>query len=74
MLVEVLATAAGFVIENARAYAQSERRRRWLEASVRITEALQPPLEMDEALRQIAIGARRVVRAAAVALLSAGGR
>jgi signal transduction histidine kinase len=69
MLVEVLATAAGFVIENARAYAQSERRRQWLEASVQITEALQPPIEMEEALRQITVGARRVVRAAAVALL-----
>jgi signal transduction histidine kinase len=69
MLVEVLATAAGFVIENARAYAQSERRRLWLEASVQITEALQPPIEMAEAFRQITVGARRVVRAAAVALL-----
>jgi signal transduction histidine kinase len=69
MLVEVLATAAGFVIENARAYAQSERRRQWLEASVQITEALQPPIEMEEALRQITVGARRVVRADAVALL-----
>lgn len=69
MLVGVLATAAGFVIENARAFAQSERRRQWLEASVRITEALQPPIETDEALRQITVGARRVIRAAAVALL-----
>jgi signal transduction histidine kinase len=69
MLVAVLATAAGFVIENARAYSQSERRRQWLEASVQITEALQPPIEMDEALRQITVGARRVIRAAAVALL-----
>jgi signal transduction histidine kinase len=69
MLVQVLATAAGFVIENARAYAQSERRRLWLEASVQITEALQPPIEMAEAFRQITVGARRVVRAAAVALL-----
>ncbi len=71
MLVQVLATAAGFVIENARAYAQSERRRQWLEASVQITEALQPPIETDEAFRQITVGARKVVRAAAVALLLA---
>ena len=68
-LVRVLAKAAGFVIDNARAYAQSERRRLWLEASVQITEALQPPIEMVEAFRQITVGARRVVRAAAVALL-----
>jgi signal transduction histidine kinase len=69
MLVGVVASAAGFVIENARAYAQSERRRLWLEASVQITEALQPPIQMDEAVRQITVGARKVVRAAAVALL-----
>ena len=68
-LVEVLASAAGFVIENARAYAQSERRRLWLEASVQITEALHPPIEMDEALRQITVGARKVVHGSAVALL-----
>ena len=32
-LVEALARAAGYVIENARAYGLSERRRQWLEAS-----------------------------------------
>ena len=69
MLVGVLATAAGYVIDNARAYAQSERRRQWLEASVQITEALQPPIDMDEALRQIIVGARRLARAVLVALL-----
>ena len=68
-LVEVLATAAGFVIENARAYAQSERRRQWLEASAQVSEALQPPVRLDDALRQIAIGARRVSRASAVAVV-----
>ena len=68
-LVQVFATAAGFVIENARAYAQSERRRRWLEASVHIAEALQPPVEPEMALRQIAVGARSVVRAESAALL-----
>jgi len=69
MLVEVLATAAGFVIENARAYAQSERRRQWLEASAQVSEALQPPVRIDDALRQIAIGARRVSGASVVAVL-----
>jgi hypothetical protein len=69
MLVEALATSAGFVIENARTYAQSERRRQWLEASAQITEALQPPIRLDTALRQIAIGARRVSGAAAVGVV-----
>jgi signal transduction histidine kinase len=69
MLVEVLASAAGFVIENAQTFARSERRRQWLEATARVTEALQPPVQLEEALRQIVIGARRVTGSDAVALL-----
>lgn len=68
-LVGVLATAAGFVIENAQTFARSERRRQWLEATARVTEALQPPVRLEEALRQIVVGARRVSGASAVALL-----
>ncbi len=68
-LVGVLATAAGFVIENAQTFARSERRRQWLEATARVTDALQPPVQLEEALRQIVVGARRVSGAAAVALL-----
>ncbi|HET6625779.1 MAG TPA: GAF domain-containing protein [Nocardioidaceae bacterium] len=73
LLVEALATAAGFVVENARAYAQSERRRLWLEASAQVTEALQPPVRLADALRQIAIGARRVSDASAVAVVQRKG-
>ena len=69
MLVEGLATAAGFVIENARTFAQSERRRQWLEASAQIIEALQPPVRVDDALRHIAIGARRASGASVVAVV-----
>lgn len=68
-LVMALASAAGFVIENARDYAQSERRRQWLEATAQINDALQPPVRLDDALRQIAIGARRVAAASAVAVV-----
>lgn len=68
-LVQVFASAAGFVIENARSYTQSERRRRWLEASAQITETLQPPADLEAAVRQIVIGARRVARAEMVALV-----
>jgi signal transduction histidine kinase len=68
-----LAAAAGFVIENARDYTQSERRRQWLEATAQINEALQPPVRLDDALRQIAIGARRVSDASAVAVLRRAG-
>ena len=38
LLVRGLATAAGFVIENARAYGLSERRRQWLEATADLAE------------------------------------
>ncbi len=41
------ARAAGYVIENARAYGLSERRRQWLEASAELTETLQPPIELE---------------------------
>ncbi len=71
MLVGALATAAGFVIDNARAYARSERRRQWLEASARIAEALQPPVHIADALREIATGACRVSGALAVAVVQA---
>ncbi len=68
-LVLALAKTAGFVIENARAYAQSERRRQWLEASAHIAEALQPPIRLDDAMKQIAVGTRRASQAAAVGVV-----
>ncbi len=69
MLVEALATAAGSVIDNARNFARNERRRRWLEASEQILEALQPPVDVDEALEEIAGVARRVTGATAVGVV-----
>jgi len=72
LLVDALATTAGFVIENARAYALSERRRGWLEASARLTEALQPPIDTEDALARIAFGARGVSGASVVAVLQRG--
>ena len=74
-LVQALASAAGFVIENARAYGLSERRRRWLEAAAELTETLQPPVDLPLALRQISSAARSVSGAAAAAVIAlpAGG-
>ncbi len=69
VLVEALAAAAGFVIENAQTFARSERRRQWLEANARVTDALAPPVQLDEAVRQVVAGARRLTSAGAVALL-----
>lgn len=71
-LVQALASSAGFVIQNARAYALSERQRAWLEASTRLNEALQPPVEMSEALQHIAVAARAASGALAVGLLRVG--
>ena len=71
-LVAQLARAAGFVIENARAYGLSERRRQWLEASAELAAALQPPVELDQALREITTAARSVSGARATAILSLG--
>lgn len=68
--VEALARAAGFVIENARAYGLSERRRQWLEAMAELAEALQPPVALDRALRRLTTAARTVSGARATALLS----
>ena len=70
LLVEALARAAGYVIENARAYGLSERRRQWLEASAELTEALQPPVQIDLALEKITQAARVVAGARAAAVLS----
>lgn len=68
-LVLALASAAGFVIDNARAYMLSERRRQWLEASADLTEALQPPISMDRALRRFTTAARSLSGAAATAVV-----
>ncbi|HEY6932214.1 MAG TPA: GAF domain-containing protein, partial [Marmoricola sp.] len=67
-LVEVLASAAAHVIDNARSYAQSERRRLWLEAAEQVRELLQPPADVSAALAQIAISARRLASATAAAV------
>jgi signal transduction histidine kinase len=68
-LVLALATAAGFVIDNARAYRLSERRRQWLEASAALTEALQPPASIEGALAEFTRAARALSGAAATAVV-----
>lgn len=71
-LVDALARAAGFVIDNARVFARSERRRQWLEASAAIVEALQPPVQLSAALGRIVQGTLRVSGAVAVAVVQRG--
>ena len=57
-LVVALTQGATPAIENARAYGVSERRRRLLEASAALSEALQPPMTPDAALQEILVRAR----------------
>jgi signal transduction histidine kinase len=72
LLVQGLATAAGFVIENARAYGLSERRRQWLEAWAELADELQPPIELAEALQHLTRSVRTVSRALATAVVRFG--
>jgi signal transduction histidine kinase len=68
-LVEALANAAGMAIQNARAYELSERQRAWLEASARLSEALQPGTTTTEALALVTIAARLVSGARAAGIV-----
>ncbi|NYD57822.1 signal transduction histidine kinase [Nocardioides marinisabuli] len=70
VLVEALASAAGFVIDNARAYGLSERRRQWLQAAAELSDALQPPVPREDALERIAWSACAMARADAAAIVS----
>jgi signal transduction histidine kinase len=69
VLVLALASAAGFVIDNARAFGLSERRRQWLEASAALVDTLQPPVDLDDALELITNSVRSVSRAEAAAVV-----
>ncbi len=70
-LVETLARTAGYVVENARAYGLSERRRRWLETSADLYAMLQPPLDPATAIAYVARAARTMSGARAAAVVGA---
>jgi len=74
--VVALATAAGTAIANARLYAESERRRAWVEASAEITTALLGRLRSGAALSLVVRKARELSDAdvAALAVEDADGR
>ena len=69
-LVQKLATAAGSVIDNARTFGLSERRRQWLEAVAELTADLEPPVDLGLALRRIAAATRSFSGADSTAVLS----
>jgi signal transduction histidine kinase len=58
--VTALAAAAGVVIDNARLYADTERRRRWHEVTAEITQLLLGEFDPEDALQLIARRAREV--------------
>ena len=58
--VTALAVAAGVVIDNARLYADTERRRRWHEVTAEITQLLLDDYDPQDALQLIASRAREV--------------
>ncbi len=64
-----LAGVAGVLIENARAYGLSERRRAWLEAAATLPDTLQPPIDWPAWLGQVTTTARRAARSTAVAIV-----
>jgi signal transduction histidine kinase len=67
--VTALAAAAGVVIDNARLYADTERRRRWHEVTAEITQLLLGEFEPAETLQLIARRAREVSGAVLGAVL-----
>ena len=70
--VGALARVAGVAVRNARAYALSERRREWVEATAELAEAFHPPVRLVELLTRIVAGARRIVRGSSAAVVGAG--
>ncbi|ACZ87657.1 GAF domain-containing sensor histidine kinase [Streptosporangium roseum] len=68
-IVTALAAAAGVAIENARLYADSRRRERWLQASAEVTTSLLSGAEPGQVLTLIARRAREMAGADVVAVL-----
>jgi signal transduction histidine kinase len=66
---EALAQMAGFVVENAQAYAISERRRRWLEMFGDLSDGLQPPVSLATALSRVVSAVRLASGAAASSIV-----
>lgn len=64
-----LAGAAGVLIENARAYGLSERRRRWLEAMSALPDTIQPPIDWSRSLHRVCEIGRRASGSEALAIL-----
>ena len=64
-----LTRVAEVAMDNARAYADSERRRFWVQAAAELAETLHPPVEIEKTLAAVAAGVRRVAAASFAAVL-----
>ncbi len=64
-MVRVLATEAGIAIGNARMYAATRQRERWIDGSVAVTTALLAGSDVDDALAVVAEQARKLADSAA---------
>jgi signal transduction histidine kinase len=72
-LVGRLAALAAPLIGNAIAFDDSERRRRWLEGTVKVAAALAPTMRPEDARAQLVSGVRSVAGSPLVALLECEG-
>lgn len=66
---QTLAEVAGHVIANARTHAISERRHRWREAGIAMSDMLQDSVHVDDALHEVATRLREVADATLVAVI-----
>ncbi|MFD7668276.1 GAF domain-containing protein [Streptomyces sp. NPDC059788] len=64
-MVRVLATEAGIAIGNARMYAATRQRERWIDGSAAVTTALLAGSDVDDALAVVAEQARKLAESAA---------
>ncbi|KUL40417.1 histidine kinase [Streptomyces sp. NRRL F-4489] len=64
-MVRVLATEAGIAIGNARMYAATRQRERWIDGSVAVTTELLAGSDVDDALAVVAEQARKLAESAA---------
>jgi len=71
-IVEALGRAAGAMIDNARAFEESERNRAWMEGVARVATALAPSLHDDRSLNAMVEQVCELSRARFVALLDVG--
>ncbi len=72
-MLELLAQVAGHVIANARTHAETERRMRWLEAGIAMSDALEDSRDPIDALAVVAAHLRQVSGASEVGVVHTDG-